>query len=224
MKRFILTLIILAVSVIGIAQTTKIQFYKDKYLSKAVSPKKAKFSESEIQNTDGSTTVEVKDLKKNIIIKSETTKGIEPFGIWIQQSNDGKSFYTYDYNFTLNYTQEKCKDSIPGIRDYFKDDSIMNYKAPRISSGEFEIINFLSKELKYPDLCKEMNIQGVVYLSFVISENGTIENIVVTKSAHVLLDKESVRVLRKLKFSNPPTINGQSKSIRISIPIGFRLK
>ena len=59
--------------------------------------------------------------------------------------------------------------------------------------------------------------------SFIVTKDGQIENIVVNKGVDITLDKEAVRILRALKFSTPPLLNGRPVNICVKFPISFRL-
>jgi len=220
MKKHTLTIVLLSITVICLAQTKETKYYADEWLQKEVNEKKGKFSETITQNQDGSITRERKNIKKDEIIKRQCYKGEEPFGVWIFQRNNQK--VEYDYSFEVNYVDEYCKDGIPNLKDYFSNNDELKYVAPTIEGG-LTMLQFLSSNIEYPTEAKLKDIMGIVYISFTITEKGEVENIAVLRGAHILLDKEAVRVIRKLKFTSPPTINGQTKTLCISLPISFKL-
>ncbi len=223
MNKTTLTFLIFVFATICMGQTTETKYYTSESLEKEVSQEKAKFSQTIIKNEDGSVTTQISDLKKDQIVTSKTFKENEPYGIW--KIRYGKSFTTLDYNFPLIYSIEKCTDSSSLYDvDFFQDNDSLKYKAPVIASGEQHIFQFIGRNLVYPTRAIEENIQGKVYLQFTVTEEGTTENIVVFKGVNTLLDKEAVRVLRQLKFSSPPKINGQSFSFKcLMLPINFEL-
>ena len=223
MNRTTLTFLILAFTTICYGQIAQTKYFNSEWLGKEVSQDKAKFSQSIIQNADTTITTEIKDLKKNEIVRSETFKGNEPFGIW--KFRYGKDYKTIDFNFPLIYSNEKCNDSLPIItNDYFKDNDSLGYKAPIISTGELTIYQYIGKNIIYPSRAKEEGIQGTVYLQLTLTKDGTFENIVVKRGTNILLDKEAVRVLRQLKFSSTPTVKGQTYNFKcLALPIKYRL-
>jgi periplasmic protein TonB len=89
--------------------------------------------------------------------------------------------------------------------------------------GVEELIKYLSANLQYPIDCIEMNIQGRVFLSFVVEKDGSISNIKVIKSAFKSLDEEAVRVVSKMKKWTPGTIDGQAVRTRCRLPVNFTL-
>lgn len=223
MKKSTLTILILALTTICYGQTTETKYFNSEWLGKEISQDKAKFSQTIIQNSDGTVTTEIKDLKKDEIVRSETFKGNEPYGIW--KFRYGKDYKTIDYNFPLIYSNEKCNDSLPiSTSDFFQDNDSLAYKAPKISTGELTIYQFIGKNIIYPSRAKEEGIQGTVYVQLTLTKEGTFENIVVKRGTNILLDKEAVRILRQLKFSSPPTVNGQAYTFKcLALPIKYRL-
>lgn len=222
MKKTALTIFIFFITVLCFGQPSVTKYFNTEWLEKEVSQDKAKFSETIIQNTDGTVTSEIKDLKKDEIVRSETFKGNEPYGIW--KFRYGKSFKTIDYNFPLIYSEEKCNDSVSiTTNDYLKNNDSLGYKAPKISTGELTIFQYIGKNIFYPTSSVENGIQGTVYLQLTFTADGT-ENIVVKRGVDILLDKEAVRVLRELKFSSPATVNGQINTLGcITLPIKYSL-
>ena len=220
---YILSILFLVIAANCFAQNSQTKYYNNAWLEKEMPEEKAKFSQTIINNADGTVTKEVRNIKSGEIIGSTTFKGNEPYGIWPYKTSKGAS--SLDYNFPLKYADEKCTDSISSVKitDYFEDNDSLNYKSPRISTGEPTIYDFIARHLVYPSGAREENIQGRVYVVFTVTNEGNIENIFVKKGTNILLDKESVRVLRQIKFSGPATLNGQPQSFCVTLPISFKL-
>lgn len=221
----IITLVLLPFLVVSTSfAQTETKYYKDRFSREEVAADKAKFSVTVTHNADGSISTIKRNLKKNTVDYSETLKGEEPLGIWIYQRGTGPA--EMDFNFELIYRTDKCSnDSIPAKTDNFMEDApSQNYTAPKVNSGGAkEYYTFLAKNVVYPSKARRTGIQGKVYMTFTITSEGTIENIVVTKGVHISLDKEAVRVLRKLRFQNPPIINGRPQTICVQSSISFKL-
>ncbi len=213
----------LTLATISYGQTTQTKYFTSEWLVKEVPKGKAKFSQTVIQNADGTTTTEVKDLTRDMIIRSETYKGNEQYGIWKSRSSRGRA---PDYNFPLLYADKKCTDSITVItKDYFQDNDSLRYKAPKMLTGELTISQFVNKNIIYPERAKDEDIQGTVYVRLTLTKEGSVENVVVGRGVNPLIDKEAVRVIRQLRFSSPPTIGGQPFALTcLSIPIKFVLE
>lgn len=220
MNKIALTILILLFTTICKSQTTQIKYYDNRWLEQEVPESKAKFSQAIIQNSDGSVTTEIKNIKRGEVVQSETYKGEEPYGIWKYQQGNGIG--ELDFSFDLKYADVYCKDSIEGVSDYFSNNDSLKYVAP-IIEGDLTFIQFLVKNFVYPPIARENGITGRVIVAFTLTDKGNIEDIVVLKGVNTLLDKEAVRVMRQLKFKNPPSINGITKKICFTIPIRFQL-
>lgn len=120
-------------------------------------------------------------------------------------------------------------------------------KPPVFPGGESAMINFLRNNVTYPKLAKENNIQGKVYLSFIIDKTGDVTNVSVRRGATVpkdLLDKyadnekkleslramareldeEAIRVVRLMPRWEPGVQNKKVVKVVFLLPINFTLK
>ncbi len=223
MYKFIWLFFILLPITICYGQTVDTTFFNDKSLKKQVSKEKAKFSRIITKNTDSTVTTVINAILKNEVISSETYKGEEPYGIWINQLSRPVS--TIDYNFPLVYQKQlNCKDSIFDlVKNVFKDDDSLGYKAPKFGSyDELGIYRYIAMKTQYPNRAFEKEIQGTVYIAFTITRYGSVADVVVYKGVNILLDKEAARVLRELKFTSPAMMKGQAIDIRcVALPIKF---
>ena len=221
MNKIALTAIGLVLITIGYGQTTQITYYNNERLDKEVSQEKAKYSKTVTRDNDGVVITEIKDLKKEEIIRSDGYKGLEPYGIWRYWSTSGIKMM--DYGFDLVYSSDQCNSTLKGTAaELFTDNSGMNYTAPKLESGQ-PVYSFIGRSIIYPNIAKEEGIQGVVFLNFLLTKDGTVQDIVVTKGVNSILDKEAVRVVRQLNFSEPPLLNGEPYGVCISMPITFQL-
>lgn len=221
-----ITLIIIALIIsttFCIAQQIEIRYFDSKRMDRQVEKEKAKISRERFRNADSSVTTVTKDIKKDKILYSETYNYYEPSGVWI--SAYGKTVREKDYNFKLVYAESKCTitPELKSITNYFEDNANLGYQAPKIANGEITMSQFLGKTLEYPGRARDNNITGKVHIAFNVNTAGIIENLVITKGKHVELDKEAVRVLRKLKFSSPAMLKGKPIDLCINIPINFAL-
>lgn len=224
MKKKVLLIVFLTISVISNAQIISKTYYNNKYLNKEVPLKRAKFVEVVTKNTDESITKAVINLKNEEVVRSQTHKGDEPVGNWVIMT--GKGSKPLDYNFPLIYSNEKCGEGqvIKGIHNYFIDDDSLSYKAPTMEPSGMTYYQFIGKNLIYPSGALRNNIQGVVVLGYTLTKEGEIKDIHVKQGQHILLDKEAVRVVRELKLSSPPMLNGESKDICVEMPLTFKLQ
>lgn len=110
----------------------------------------------------------------------------------------------------------------PSIYGQQKDDAgvyLNAEKMPVIQGGMAAI----GKKIRYPKIAKEMGIQGVVYVGFIVDEYGKVKEPKVLRSLAVPLDKEAIRVIEEdIKFT-PGYHQGNAVPVRMVLPIRFRM-
>ena len=84
-------------------------------------------------------------------------------------------------------------------------------------------MKFLSKNIEYPTLAKENNIQGVVALTFVVGKDGAVSDVQVVKDIGGGCGKEAVRVVKAMPKWVPGEANGNAVKVRFTLPVRFRL-
>lgn len=94
---------------------------------------------------------------------------------------------------------------------------------PAFPGGEVEMIRFIQQNVEYPELSREMGEQGTVYVQFVVNSDGSIQDVIVLKGVSELLDKEAVRVVKKMPNWSPGEQAGKKIRVRYQIPIKFSI-
>ncbi len=98
------------------------------------------------------------------------------------------------------------------------------YEEPSSFKGGIPAMKkFLAKNMYYPDAALDNNIQGKVWVRFVVNEKGQVSDAVVTKSVHPLLDQEALRVVRKMPKWIPGKIDGEKVKSYYDLPVNFKL-
>jgi len=83
---------------------------------------------------------------------------------------------------------------------------------------------FLQKNLRYPELAKENDIQGRVSVRFVVDEQGDISDVSVIKGIGGGCDEEAKRVVMKMPRWKAGRQNGKAVKVYYTLPISFRLE
>lgn len=224
MIRYTVVLFILITWSQSFAQLNTTKFYKNENLTRETDEENAKYSETNTKLSNGRNVTIVKKLNTDEIIKRTEYLNDEPYGIWICK-NAWDKIEEIDYEFEINYNAKKDLDTSINqyrIKDFLIDSDAINYRAPKIFSGELSIIQFIKSNLIYPQKAVEEGIRGKVFIQFIVSKKGIVEHIAVLKGTHKLLDKEAVRVIRKLKFNSPAYINGDAQTLIFNIPFNFK--
>lgn len=100
---------------------------------------------------------------------------------------------------------------------------VFTEQPPQFPGGDEERLRFLSQNLKYPELAKESDIQGVVYITFVVEVDGTISNVKVLRGIGGGCDEEAVRVIKLMPKWIPAKQRGTAVRSQFNMPIKFTL-
>ncbi len=94
---------------------------------------------------------------------------------------------------------------------------------PGFPGGINKFYQYVQKSVKYPPMAAENNIQGKVFLSFVVEKNGELTDIKVDRKLGGGTDEEAVRVLKNSPRWTPGIQNGKPVRVKYNIPISFTL-
>jgi protein TonB len=95
--------------------------------------------------------------------------------------------------------------------------------APEFPGGINALLEYLKKNIKYPAICRDNNIQGRVIVSFVVNKDGKIVDPEVVKGVNPSLDKEALRVISTMPNWKPGYQRGKPVRVKYSVPVNFRL-
>ena len=83
----------------------------------------------------------------------------------------------------------------------------------------------VKKYLQYPESAMEKNIQGKIYVSFIIDENGFVKDIQTDEDSGIeILELEAKRVIEKLPKFRPGLENGKPVRVKYVQPFTFKLQ
>ena len=96
-------------------------------------------------------------------------------------------------------------------------------KMPEFPGGNAALMQYLQKNIKYPAVCRENNIQGRVLIQFIVNRDGTIVEPEVVKSVNPYLDKEALRVISGMPKWTPGEQRGKPVRVKFTVPVNFKL-
>ena len=92
------------------------------------------------------------------------------------------------------------------------------------NGGMAGLMQYLSKNIKYPTIAQENGTQGRVIIQFVVERDGTISDVRVARGVDPYLDKEAVRVVKSMPKWIPGKQNGKAVRVKFTVPVMFRLQ
>ena len=96
---------------------------------------------------------------------------------------------------------------------------------PQFQGGDLNNFAVWSqKNIIYPAIAADNNVEGKVYLTFIVEKDGKLSNIQILKGADSALNNEAKRVIESSPLWTPGTNNGIPVRVRCTIVINFVLQ
>ncbi len=104
-----------------------------------------------------------------------------------------------------------------------------NYdKEEKRKCTELQMLTYVQKNLKYPALARENNIQGTVVVQFVIDKSGKMTDLKVRNTVGGNLSNAAMDVMKKMEEKaglwTPGMQQGKQVKVKYNIPIKFKLE
>ncbi len=96
-------------------------------------------------------------------------------------------------------------------------------KLPEFIGGKEKMVEFIQLNMVYPEQEKNDKIEGTVYASFVVDENGQITDIKIVRGVSEGLNDEVIRLLKLMPKWTPGAKNGKPVKVRMTLPVVFKL-
>ncbi len=90
--------------------------------------------------------------------------------------------------------------------------------------GQKELLKYVAESIRFPATAAEYGIQGLVYVSFVVSPSGKVTNVKLIRGIQKDLDAEAIRVVKNLPDFAPGKQRGKPVRVEFTLPIRFVLK
>jgi protein TonB len=94
---------------------------------------------------------------------------------------------------------------------------------PQFPGGNVELIKFIYSHIQYPSAALKQRIQGRVWSSFIVGQDGTISDVVLEQGVYIFLDEEAVRVLKTMPPWIPGKTQGKNVPVKVFLPIVFKI-
>jgi TonB family protein len=95
---------------------------------------------------------------------------------------------------------------------------------PEFPGGMSELGRYLARAIKYPAAAQRANVQGKVFVQFVVGEDGDIRDPRIMKGIGFGCDEEALRVTLNMPKWNPGKQNGKAVAVQYNLPIAFVLE
>ncbi|WP_300694814.1 M56 family metallopeptidase [uncultured Bacteroides sp.] len=197
-----------------------------------------------IVNTDGS--ISNVEILRGVDpdLDSEAVRVISTMPNWKPGMQKGKAVrvkYTIPVMFRLNNEKKEEHKPVQTINESIAGTGRTNQKAmpekpeehvvfetveqmPSFPGGMTGLMQYLSRNIKYPAEAQKAGIQGKVIVQVVIDVNGNATTPKIIKGADPSLDAEAIRVAANMPKWKPGMQRGKAINVRYAFPIDFKLQ
>ena len=95
---------------------------------------------------------------------------------------------------------------------------------PMFPGGMEALYKYLRENIKYPQLARDNNITGKVYVTFVVEKDGSIANPRVLKDIGGGCGQEAIRVVKSMPKWTPGKQRGKAVRVQFNLPVSFHLQ
>ncbi len=95
---------------------------------------------------------------------------------------------------------------------------------PEFPGGMEALYKYLRDNIKYPQLARDNNITGKVYVTFVVERDGSIANPRVLKDIGGGCGAEAIRVVKSMPKWKPGKQRGKAVRVQFNLPVSFNLQ
>lgn len=155
--------------------------------------------------------------------KTEPIKKFKPLEEIIIAENDDPTATTPDF------TSEVAPDAsitIPETQAEEVDETVhvIVERMPDFPGGMGALMNYFARNIRYPVICAELNVQGKVYVGFVVDKDGSVTDVKVLRSPDANLSKEALRVVSLMPKWKPGKQGGKAVKVSYTVPVNFKLQ
>ncbi|GGE63234.1 outer membrane transport energization protein TonB [Pedobacter psychrotolerans] len=112
------------------------------------------------------------------------------------------------------------KDNLPPEKVF---DFVSIDQQPEFPGGITKFYEYLGKSIKYPVLAQQNNVQGKVFLSFIVERDGKLSDVNITHGLGSGTDEEAVRVVSGSPRWNPGIADGKTVRVKYNLNVNFKL-
>lgn len=190
------------------------------------------------------------NIKEGLFVNYDENGNILKEGVYNSNKKNGEWKYYYPDSKNIWYMEHYDTGQIVGdLISYYKSGKIKRRETHKLydttvtgycfeESGESRpftpfvnkpkpgcnINEFLSNNLHYPEKALEDGIEGIVIISFLVLEDGSLTDAKIEKSIYDCLDTEALRVVKKMPNWIPGTMDDIIGKWYTSLPIVFKLE
>ncbi len=127
-----------------------------------------------------------------------------------------------DSNVTTTFSGDVLSGTTASEQNYYDTYSVVE-EEPQFPGGPKALEKYLAETIQYPPQAKDSQIEGTVYVSFVITETGDIVESRVVKGIGGECDEEALRAVNNMPAWMPASQGGVFVKRQYTLPVRFNL-
>jgi len=143
-------------------------------------------------------------------------------------------FYKIDFNgnalwvskeYTHIETENQTSQNNDDEQNVYEEDEIYQKvdDMPSFPGGETKLMEYVGKNLKYPQEAREKGVQGRVFVGFVVEPDGSISDVKLLRGIGGGCDEEAIRVVKSFPKWKPGKHQGKFVRVSYMLPVNFKL-
>jgi TonB family protein len=111
------------------------------------------------------------------------------------------------------------------VQDTVIDNRIFNAVeiAPSFPGGMQAFNKFIAQNIQYPELAKQNNVSGRVFIQFIVEKDGSLSDLKILRDPGSGLGDEAMRVIKSSPKWKPGMQNGKVVRVQYTVPVNFSL-
>lgn len=94
---------------------------------------------------------------------------------------------------------------------------------PYFPGGMAKLGNYLRQNLRYPEAARKAKVDGKVFVSFIVTNQGLIKDVNLLKGLGYGINEEAVRLVQTMPAWIPGRQSGRSVNVKYNLVIPFDL-
>lgn len=156
------------------------------------------------------------------LLDAEAIRVINSMPKW----NTGKNYDKVLMHFTIPITfglDNKDKE-VALLIDKVDETYVICETMPEFPGGEEALKKFIAENVKYPEEAVKNKIQGKVFVTFDVAEDGKVTDARIARGVAPMLDQEALRVVNSSPIWEAGKNKGKQVKVSYTIPIQFKLQ
>jgi protein TonB len=119
-----------------------------------------------------------------------------------------------------------CKKNTEDLKNQsVKEDETFNFveQLPEFPGGPAAMTKFINDNMRYPEEAKLHKVAGTVVIQFVVTKEGKITNVTLTRGIGYGCDEEALRVIQSMPDWKPGKYKNKEVPVNFTLPVKFKL-